>query len=112
MACEIHLNDIGTMFEVTMYDCKYDPDTKTETKTILNLSTATLLEIIFKRPDGTALVVTAELLTDGTDGKMYYLTVDGDLNQLKNWSIQGRATYLTGKWHSTIATFVVLKNLV
>jgi hypothetical protein len=64
---EIHLGDIGTVFEVTLKDCDV----------IVDISTATEMYIIFQKPDGTKLTFDAEFTTDGEDGKLQYVTVDG-----------------------------------
>ncbi len=98
---EIHLNDIGTTFEVTIKDDGQ----------VVDISAVTLKQILFKRPNGFLLTKTANFVTDGTDGRMDYISVDGDLGQIGNWSIQAKITLGGGTWNSEIKPFEVFKNL-
>jgi len=101
-ANEIHVSDIGTVFEVTLMD-----DT-----VVVDISTATAMEIVFVKPDKTKVVNTAVFTTDGVDGKMQYvIALDTELDQVGNWKIQGIVTMPTGKWSSDIDKFKVYGNL-
>lgn len=99
---EIHVNDIGTTFTVTIR----------EGKTALDISTATTKDILFKRPDKTLLTVAGAFVTDGTDGKIIYTTVDGDLNDKGRYCIQAKVVTAAGSWNSEVDFFEVFKNLV
>jgi hypothetical protein len=99
-ANEIHLNDIGTVFTITLID---------GTSTV-GISTATTKTIIFGKPDGTSVSQAGTFTTDGTDGKMFYVTVDGDLDQCGWWKIQALITD-SGTWKSDIGNFEVHKNI-
>lgn len=101
MASEIHVNDIGTQFIVTVKD----------DGAVVDISSATSLVIIFKKPDQTTSNKTATLYTDGTDGKMTYSTVSGDLNQAGNYKIQGKVTLSGGVYYTSIGSFKVHCNL-
>lgn len=101
MASEIHVNDIGTQFIVTVKD----------DGAVVDISSATSLVIIFKKPDQTTSNKTATLYTDGTDGKMTYSTVSGDLNQTGNYKIQGKVTLSGGVYYTSIGSFKVHCNL-
>lgn len=102
-ANEIHIGDIGTIFELTLMD----------DVVVVDISTATVLSIHFAKPDATTVTVTASLVTDGTDGKIQYITPDANfLDQTGGWKIQGKVTLSTGTWSSDISTFKVYKNLV
>lgn len=100
-ANEIHKSDAGTTLRVTIED----------DGTAVNIATATSKTIKLKKPGGTVLSKTAILSTDGTDGKMQYTTVAGDLDETGEWQIQGYA--VIGSWtgHSDIGTFRVYDNL-
>ena len=101
-ANEIHLADIGTVFEVTLMD-----DTA-----VVDISTASVMEIVFEKPDKTKVINTAVFTNDGTDGKMQYvIALDTELDQTGNWKIQGIVTMPTGKWSSDIDKFKVYGNL-
>jgi len=102
MACvDPHLNDIGTIFELTIKDCGV----------IVDISSNSALEVIFEKPDKTILSRVGVLSTDGTDGKLQYVTIAGDLDLEKTWKIQARVTLPTGTWSSEINKFVVRGNL-
>lgn len=100
-ANEIHLGDIGTKFRCTIYNGS----------SIVDVSSASVKQIVFQKPDGTDLTVNASFETDGTDGVIYYLTVSGDLSQIGLWSLQGYIEIATGKFHSDIKNFKVYRNL-
>ena len=102
---EIHLNDIGTIFEVIVKD---------QDDNVVDISSATGAHaklIIFKKPDATKVEKDTIFSTDGKDGKMRYVTVDGDLNLLGDWEYQGKVILTAGTWSSDIYTFRVYRNL-
>jgi hypothetical protein len=99
-ANEIHVNDIGTVFTITLLD---------GTSTV-GISTATTKNIIFGKPDGTSVIQTGTFTTDGTDGKLYYTSVSGDLDQCGFWKIQVHIID-SGAWRSDIGNFEVHKNI-
>lgn len=98
---EVHLLDIGTIFEITLYD-----DT-----VIVDLSGATVKSILLTDANGAVVVHAADFKTDGTDGIIQYTTIADDLSSAGNWKIQGRVTLPTGTWSSDISTFKVYTNL-
>lgn len=101
---EIHHLDIGTVFEITLLDTD---------QAIFDLTSASTMEIRFKKPDPTAATVvkTAVWTTDGTDGKMQYVTVANDLDMVGDWHLQGYV--VTAQWtgFSSIGQFEVQPNL-
>lgn len=101
MPREIHTEDIGTEFRVTIKD----------NDVAVDISSATVLNIIFKKPDGTELVVNADLYTDGTDGIIYYRVVSGDLDQSGVFKIQAYVEISGGAYYSSISSFKVYCNL-
>lgn len=94
---EIHQNDIGTIFRVTIYNGT----------PILDVSGATTKQILFQKPDGTAVTQTAAFFTDGTDGIIQYTTISGDLDQVGRWKLQAKVTLATGTWTSCSQKFKV-----
>lgn len=102
MACEIHLGDIGTAFRLTILDCSGTP---------VDISAASAMEVIFRKPDSTVVVQTGVFYTDGTDGIVQYVTIANDLDQTGTWKIQAEVTLPTGTWSSNVETFKVYKNL-
>jgi hypothetical protein len=103
MSCsaDLHVADTGSQFIVTFKDCDV----------VVDISSATLLQIIFHKPDGSEVTKTAILYTDGTDGKAYYTTISGDLDIGGWWVIQGYIEVGTLHWHSDTKRFRVLENI-
>lgn len=101
MASEIHVNDIGTQLIMTVKD---DGE-------IVDISGATLLQVILKKPDGQTYTKTGTLYTNGTDGKMYYTSIGGDFSAAGNYKIQGKVTIPGGTYYTSISDFKVYCNL-
>ena len=102
MPSEIHQNDIGTEFQVTILD---------NDDNALDISDATALAIVLKGPDGTSSSKTATFVNTGTDGLITYTAVSGDLGLIGTWKIQGIVTVGTNIWYSNIESFKVHRNL-
>ena len=100
-ANEIHQDDIGTKFLVTIYDGS----------SVINVSGASTKQIIFKKPAGTKLTKSAAFHTDGTDGKIYYAAVADDLDEIGTYEIQGKVVITDGTFYTDIQTFKVHRNL-
>jgi hypothetical protein len=98
---EIHIGDIGTVFEIELKDCL----------TVVNISSATVKQIIFQKPTGEVLTKTAIFSTDGTDGKLRYITVANDLDLAGTWKIQAKVVLSSGTWSSNVEKFKVYSNL-
>lgn len=104
---QAHVNDIGTIFRVTVYDT-----TSTGASEVANISSATTRHLIFGRPDGTTFTKSAVFTSDGSDGKIEYASVDGDLNKAGTWSIQAYVALSGGgSWNSSVGNFRVFENL-
>ena len=101
-ANEIRVGDVGTVFE----DAVKDQDGE-----IVDISTASNMDMIFRKPDNTAIVKTAVHTTDGTDGKMEYVTIADDLDQVREWQRQGLVEVGGGIWRTDIKKFRVYDNL-
>jgi hypothetical protein len=99
--CSVKLGDIGTVFELEIQDCG---------KT-LDISSASSQEIIFVKPNGAEVSHTSQFSTDGTNGKIQYITISGDIDKVGTWGIKGKVTLSApaGEWTSTTATFDVEK---
>ena len=108
MACseqELHYNDIGTAFQVTIKDCV------SGTATTLDISSASTTELILKSPSGVSKTKTATFATDGTDGVIEYVTVDGDLDEIGTWRLQAKIVIGSSTWRTDVGTFRVFENL-
>lgn len=99
---QIHLNDVGTIFEVTLQDANG----------IFPISGATVLQISFLKADlVTVLVKAAVLTTDGSDGKLNYTALAGDLDQLGDWQLQAYVVTPLFSGYSSIDYFEVVPNI-
>ena len=105
MACEIHQNDTGTRFQVTIPECN-EVDT-------IDVSTAVNRQLIFRKPSDTLVTRTASIFNDGsaTSGVVYYDSVAGDLNEAGNYKLQAKISFASGIYHTNIYTFKVHCNL-
>lgn len=79
----ISINDIGTSLQVNIE----------ENDVAVDVSSATAKQIIIEKPDGTLLTKTAAFVNDGTDGKIQYTTVTGDIDQVGIWRFWGKVTF-------------------
>lgn len=98
---ENHVGDTGTVFKATIKD---------ESGVVIDVSAATVLLMKFKRPNGTVMEKTALLLNGGTDGKIYYVTLQTDLSVKGVWTVQGYVEVDDGAWHSDKHVFNVDDN--
>lgn len=79
---------------------------------IVDLSSATAKAIYYKKPDDTSGSWVASFTSDGTDGKIEYITTSvNDLNQEGIWQIQGYVSMPDFTGRSTISSFEVNANL-
>ena len=101
IAASPNVGDVGTSIQLIV----------TENGVPVNVSTATLLQITFSKPDASIVVKTASFVTDGTDGNIKYVTVAGDLDQSGTWSLQADVTMPGGVWSSDIQKMKVGKKL-
>ena len=97
------VGDVGVQLVVQVLDQDGVP---------VDVSTASSLVIRIGYPDGTSADRTASLLTTGTDGRIKYLTISGDLPQAGDHSIQARVTIAGSLKSSQLGMFVVNQNIV
>lgn len=95
------VDDIKVRLIVTIY----------EDDAVLNISTASSKSIIIRKPDGVIITATATFLTDGSDGKIYYDSVSGDLDTPGLYKIQGAIVINSGTYKSSIQMFRIDCNL-
>jgi len=103
---EAHVNDIGTVFRITVYDTS-----STGTTSVADISSATTKKFTFKKPDGTTFERVAVFTSDGSDGQIQYLTVDGDLSGPGTWHLQAYVVTSDGTWNTSVGYFKVNENL-
>jgi hypothetical protein len=103
MAGEIHQNDVGTRFLITVKD-NGEP---------LDISDAILRQINFRKPSDIVINRPASILGDGSalSGVMYYDTVVGDLDEVGYYKLQGVIGFASGTYYTDIYGFKVHCNL-
>ena len=95
---QIHLNDIGTKFEVTIKD-------GTE---VVDISGATTKSLLFLPPKGIRVTQAGTFSSsNGIDGVLTYTSVSGDLNEAGTWKLQAFVKLSGGTWSSDIIDFEV-----
>jgi hypothetical protein len=100
-ANEIHINDIGTVFTITVKDGS----------SVVDISSASTKQVIIKKPGGTKLTKDSAFVTDGTDGQMKYTIVSGDLDETGTYKLQGYLIISDGTFYTDITSFKVYRNL-
>lgn len=93
---------IGAIIEYIVLDDDDEP---------LDISSATVKALVFKKPDGTVVEKTAVFVTNGTDGKLKWTTIAGDLTPYGTYSAQARLTMPGFDGRSQVELFDVLRNL-
>lgn len=101
-ANEIHVGDIGTVFEFTVKDGAVAVD----------ISTATTKEVKLDKPDNTTVTKAVTFKTTGVDGVVRWASaLATDLDQAGEWVAQVHIVMPTGEWRSDWYTFRVYPNL-
>lgn len=95
----LHVGDVGALIEGTIKDAAGNPE---------DISATSLRQFKLYTPIGTEMVKTATFSTDGTDGKLRYMTITDDLSVDGTWSIRAYLEF-GGGWegHTGRATFEV-----
>lgn len=96
-----HVFDRGTVLLSTVYDGG----------NIVNLSSCSVLQFAFQKPDGTYYSASGVLYTDGSDGRLMYIFASGELNLGGTWSFQNYIVNPSGAWSTDQHSFKVSKNL-
>ena len=105
----IYVDDIGTDLIMTIYECDCSTDPCTEA--VASLTGSTSMQMFIKQPDGDLLTRTASFVTDGSDGKIHYVTVTGDFDESGEYGLQGKVVSSAGSWRTEIEYIKVQKNL-
>jgi hypothetical protein len=100
----IHVGDVGTIIRLTI--------TEDDGTTAVDVSSATTKTFYFEKGDRSRVSKTAEFNTDGSDGKLKYTTVAGDIDKTGTWQVQAYVEIGTAKYYSTKARFYVANTLV
>lgn len=98
---EIHVNDIGTQFSITIKDGD----------DVVDISSAISVTLTFRRPDDELFTRLSSFTNDGTDGQVYYDIQDGDLDEAGYYKLQAKVVFPNGVFYTNIHTFQVHCNL-
>lgn len=83
-----------------------------ENNIAVDLSTLSTKQYIIRKPNGTLLTKAATFKSDGTDGKLRYTTISGDLDATGNYLVQLNLVFSGGySGRSDIGSFDVVDNL-
>lgn len=103
----IHVGTIGFDLIVQFLDCA--------TGGPIDLLAAGIAasEILLRDPAGLKVSKVAVFLTDGTDGKIHYVTVGGDLDVAGPWRLQGKVADAgpSKTLYTEVGSFTVRENL-
>lgn len=105
MAAILRVGSVGVDIIVPLTDSGGNP---------IDLSTASAMTLFLQQPNATTSVSKiASKLGSGTEGKLIYTTVAGDLPVPGDWKIQARVQYTTPlrDWFSEIYPLIVAQNL-
>lgn len=96
------VGDVGVQIVVQVLD---------QDDNVVDIAGASALKIKFLKPDGTALDKTAVLYSDGTDGKIVYTTLTGDLDQAGLYQLQGKLNLNSTPKSTRLGALVVAANV-
>jgi hypothetical protein len=95
----IKIGDIGTLIRITIKD---------QAGVVINLSNASEKVIKFRSPEQVTYEKTSAFTTDGSDGKIEYELVAGDIIVAGEWRVQCTiALPSLGEWNTDIVTMRV-----
>lgn len=106
----IHVFDFGTVFSFQVVDQRNAP---------YDIAPATLVEVLFMRPDGSNFHRIAEIgdidnpdSSNAEQNSAFYISQDGDFDMEGQWYCQLYTQFSWGAWHSSVISFTVLPNLM
>lgn len=100
---KIYVGEIGKVFKFNFKD--------TNTKGILDISGATVVNITFEKEAGDKVTKQGIFFTDGKDGSACYVTESGFLDTSGYWRAQGFVYLPEGQFFSTLVRFEVEEPL-
>ena len=104
MSSEIHQDDVGTRFLITVKDDGLPVD-------ISGVSGGSVHQLSFRKPSDTVIDRNATLQDYGISGVMYYDTIAGDLDEAGMYKMQAKVVIPSGTFYTDIYTFKVHSNL-
>lgn len=99
-----HKGDVGAVIELVITDA--------DTSAAVDISTATEKQIRLQSPNKASITKDAAFTTDGTDGKVRYVSEDNVLVSAGLWRVQAYIELPGRKFSTEIKTFSVIENIV
>lgn len=104
MASEIHQDDVGTRFEITVKD-------DGSAVNISGVDGGSIHQVSFRKPSDKVINRNANLKDYGISGVMFYDTVAGDLDEAGVYKLQAKVIIPSGTFFTDIFTFKVHSNI-
>jgi hypothetical protein len=101
-ANEIHVGDVGTVFQATIRD---------QSGTAVDISGATTKLFLLKQAGGSVTTITAAFVTSGTDGSIKFTSTAAHFDTQGKFKLQAYVTNGTTVWRTDIYEFSVSANL-
>jgi len=94
---DIHVGDEGTILRAVI----------TDLDVVVDISGATVKNIVLVKPDGEDFTVSGVFTTNGADGKIQYTTLATTLDVAGVWQIGAKIATSAGSWTATLVPFTV-----
>ena len=104
MSSQIHQNDIGTRFLISIQDDGVPVN-------ISGVDGSSVHQLSFRKPSDKIIYRNATLQDYGISGVMYYDSVAGDLDEVGVYKLQAKVARPSGTHYSDIYTFTVYRNI-
>ena len=104
MASEIHKDDVGTRFLITVKD-------DGSLVNISGVSGGSIHQVSFRKPSDTIIERNATLQDYGVSGVMFYDSVAGDLDEAGVYKLQAKVIIPSGTYYTDLYTFKVHSNI-
>ena len=104
MASEIHKDDVGTRFLITVKD-------DGNLVNISGVSGGSVHQVSFRKPSDTIIERNASLQDYGISGVMFYDSIAGDLDEAGVYKLQAKVIIPSGTYYTDLYTFKVHSNI-
>lgn len=101
MVSSMHAGSVGVSLLMTIEDGDSPVD----------LTGATTVEFVFRKPDWVGITKTATIYGAATDGVLRYVSADGDFDDVGEWRWQAHVVFPSSEFWSDIADLEVLPNI-
>lgn len=99
---------VGAVIQMTIEEVDEDG-----VSAVVNLSSVTQKDLVFRKPSGAVVTKASSFTTDGTDGKIQYVTESDFIDEPGMWQIQADLIFPGSGYDGTaeVGYFKVLENL-